>query len=105
MCNKLLGVWKADPDDKTTSELYGNVVMEFKNSGDLIYIISEANMEKRIFLKYEIVNDILITDQPSFPNRQETKFTLDDSTLELYFDNVKSRYIKFEEMYHSIEDC
>jgi hypothetical protein len=47
MANNLIGVWKSDPDDVTTQQLYGNVTMDFRENGDLIYIVTDYPIANR----------------------------------------------------------
>jgi len=49
MFNDLTGVWKTDPKDIATREAYGNVVMDFRESGELIYTIIEEDKEQNFF--------------------------------------------------------
>jgi len=94
--NNLIGTWKSDPNDVITQENYGNVMMEFRGNGELIYTIIEKNKEQKMLMTYEINGSYLITDQSSFPQRVETEFVLDVETgrLELIFDGITSKYIK-----------
>jgi hypothetical protein len=96
MANNLIGVWKSDPDDVTTQQLYGNVTMDFRENGDLIYTVTDYNKTQKIFMMYEINENFLITDQVSYPQKMETEFFIDikRGILELFFDGAKSKYIK-----------
>lgn len=88
----LLGIW--ENEKKIGSE---DVSMEFRENGDLIYVIIGAGMEQKIFMKYEIYQDIIITNQPSSPKREETKFILDGDKLLLEFKGEKSLFIRSKE--------
>lgn len=91
----ILGRWILDPTDVYSFEIYGNISMEFKEDGGLIYIIHSDEKDEIILMTYEISNDLLITDQPSSPNREETKFAIrSDAKLELFFGGVKSVFVR-----------
>jgi hypothetical protein len=94
MSSNLIGVWKTDPDDAVTQRTYGDVTMEFRRNGELIYTITEGNKSREIFMTYEVRGNYLVTDQPSQPQKEITAFSQTDDTLELNFDGIISRYIK-----------
>ncbi|RFS26228.1 hypothetical protein DVR12_00100 [Chitinophaga silvatica] len=94
MQNKLIGIWENDPADRTSIEVYGNVRMEFKNNGELIYSIIENEREQKMLLRYIIDGNTLITDQPSHPEKMRSEFSIDDDILELTFDGIRSRYLR-----------
>ena len=92
--NELVGVWKTDPTDNATLEIYGEVTMEFTNDGRLIYTIHEEDREQIILMTYSIEGNRLITDQPSAPSKEETIFRLDRDELELDYGGVIARYVR-----------
>jgi outer membrane lipopolysaccharide assembly protein LptE/RlpB len=94
MNENLIGVWRSDLDDLITQEYYGNISMEFCNDGRLIYTIFENSRTQAATLTYHVEGDLLITDQPSHPEKVETKFTIKEHVLELHFDGIKSRFLK-----------
>ena len=95
MLNKLVGRWKTDSRDKKTIEDFGNVTLEFLDDGQLTYIIHEKGKDQKMFLTYRIQGDTLITNQPSKPKEEETKFKFtSDAELSLYFGGEESRYVK-----------
>lgn len=96
MSNNLVGIWISDLEDKITQENYGNVTLDFRENGDLIYIITEQDKEQKILMTYRIDDIYLITDQLSHPQEERTEFFIDieNKYLELFFDGIKSKYIK-----------
>ncbi|WP_142685409.1 hypothetical protein [Chitinophaga polysaccharea] len=93
--NELLGLWKTDPLHIPTIELYGrNASMEFKDNGDLIYLIEEEGKFQTILLTYQIVEDKLITDQPSMPGKEITIFRILDKKLQLDHEGVISSFVR-----------
>lgn len=45
-------------------------------------------------MDYEIKGHLLITNQPSMPQKEVTEFYIEGDFLELNFEGVKSRYIR-----------
>lgn len=70
--------------------------IEFKKNGELIYSIIENDAVKRSFLKYEVKENVLITDQPSNPGIETTAYKLSNDILELSFSGIKSTFIKMD---------
>jgi hypothetical protein len=94
MLNNLIGVWRTDPTDIVMRQAYGDVTIEFFNNGELVYTINESDREQKVLMSFEIKGNLLITDQPSLPQKEITEFELLGQTLELNFEGTKSRYIK-----------
>ena len=95
MLNLLVGRWKTDSRDKKTMKNFGNATLEFLDDGQLIYTVHKEDKDQKMFLTYRIRGDTLITDQPSKPKEEETKFKLlSDTELSLFFSGDESRYIK-----------
>jgi len=95
--NDLTGVWKTDPNDIITQQLYGDVIMDFRDNGELVYTIIEDGREQMIFMTYEVSGGVLITNQPSLPQKEITDFILIGQRLELNFNGTKSKYIKVKQ--------
>lgn len=93
--NNLIGSWKVDLSHLPTVELYGgNATMEFKENGELIYLIEENNRIQAMLLTYEVDGDKLITDQPSMPGKETTVFTLDGDKLHLNHQGAISCFVR-----------
>ncbi|MDB5009203.1 MAG: hypothetical protein JWP45_3596 [Mucilaginibacter sp.] len=92
--SSLIGQWKSNPNDSLTTKYYGNVVMDFKQNGELIYKINSNKKYQIICMIYEIRDNKLITDQPSHKKEISTRFIIKDNILELYYDGIKSTYIR-----------
>lgn len=97
MSDNLIGIWQADPNDVVTQQLYGNVTLDFRSNGELIYTIKEEDKEQKIFMIYEVKGKFLITDQPSSPQKEITEYYLTDEFLELNFNGAKSKYIRVKQ--------
>jgi hypothetical protein len=95
MNEEITGCWETDPEDINSLRLYGKVSIEFKSTGELIYIIQLKGKIQKMFMNYQINGKQLITFQTSSPRREETKFNiLPNGKLELEFEGVRSLYIK-----------
>lgn len=91
----IIGNWVLDPSDVKSFHTYGDISIEFKNNGELIYKIHSKGKDEIINMTYEIKEDVLITDQQSFPHKEETEFKITfEDKLELFFSGVKSIYIR-----------
>jgi len=92
----LIGVWDLDPSDINSFQLYGDISIEFKNNGELIYKIHSDGIDEIINMTYEVKEEgVLVTNQLSFPKKEETEFKITfDDKLELFFNGIKSTYIR-----------
>lgn len=95
-CHVLLGTWIRDPEDIESIRKFGNVKLHFTEDGQLIYTIFNEHKDQKIFLTYRVENNVLITDQPSDPREEHTKFQItEEGRLEQECsDGGISRYIR-----------
>lgn len=92
--NKLLGTWIQDPKDTESIRRFRNVKLHFTADGQLVYTILGDEKDQKIFLTYRVENNILITDQPSDPREERTKFRITaDGKLEQEFPVPRRRHI------------
>jgi hypothetical protein len=95
MNNEIIGIWETDQNDTKSLQVYGNVTIEFKLNGDLIYTTRLKGNIQKMFMTYEIKDNQLITSQALTQEKEKTDFKfLSDGKLELAFDRIKSTYIK-----------
>lgn len=95
MDTRLFGVWNSDKKDDATKNSIGTVTMTFTNDGALIYDIYENDKLQRMNLVYKISGDTIISDQPSHPQEQRTKYRLEnDNKLILEFEGQRTIFIK-----------
>ncbi len=67
--------------------------MIFTNDGKLTYLIHTGDKTQVINLVYEVSGDQLITDQPSSPKREITKFSFEASdVIVLDYNGEKTRF-------------
>ena len=92
--NGLIGRWVVDPSDQVAVGIYGDVTLEFDDSGNLTYTIKSPANAQIILMTYKVAGDEIITDQPSHPNPQRSHFTLEDDTLTISFEGQPSRFVR-----------
>jgi hypothetical protein len=77
MDNRLVGIWNSDQNDVLTKNSIGKVSMTFTEDGQLIYDIDAGDKLQRMNLVYRVSGDTIISDQPSHPQEQRTKFKIE----------------------------
>jgi hypothetical protein len=91
----LLGCWhlvRSEP----ASEFQG-VEMEFRPDGELQYCIDVGDRWQIARLTYRVDGDVIVTDQPSAPRKERTRFALlDDGSLLLDLHGSRSWYRRGE---------
>jgi hypothetical protein len=94
--DRLVGSWISNPEQKNpTSE---KTRLDFAENGQLTYSILCKEKVQMIMLTYEVEGDFLITDQPSEPKVERTKFSITpDDKLIMAFDNQIWEYIRLED--------
>ncbi|MFC1587488.1 hypothetical protein ACFL54_04175 [Planctomycetota bacterium] len=98
MGNTFIGKWKTDSRDKITFENFGSVTLEFLDDDRLIYTIHGNETDNKICLTYRIEGDNLITNQPSKPREETTKFRfVSEIELSLFFEGIESKYVKISD--------
>jgi len=69
--------------------------MVFTNDGKLIYSIHTGGKTQVINMVYEVSGDQIITDQPSSPRREASKFSFEpNGILVLDYNGEKTRFIR-----------
>jgi hypothetical protein len=92
---RLIGRWTSDPDDQEGIRHFGRATIEFTEGGDLTYTIHLEHKDQKIFLIYTTEDGTLITDQPSKPGTERTRYSLaSDGRLALWFGGQRSTYIR-----------
>jgi hypothetical protein len=91
----LVGEWESDPGDQRARDSYGEVAMEFHEGGFMKYVIREGTKEQIMFLRYRVEGDELITDQPSAPREERTRFRFtSDGRLVLEYEGLSAHYVR-----------
>ncbi len=94
----LLGRWVSDPSDATGYDKYGEVSLEFLDSGELLYTMHDPHRESAILMQFRVEGDEIVTTQPSNPREERTKYRIgDDGKLSLSFGGIETSYIRESE--------
>ena len=94
---RLIGKWRSDADDPEGIGEFGEVSLEFSPNGGLTYTIHVDEKRQIILLTYRVEGDVLITDQPSHPKEERTKFKITaDGKLVLLHENRPSAYVRVD---------
>lgn len=95
MDNNLIGIWNSDENDETTQKTLGKVTMTFTGDGKLIYDIFEGDKQQRMNMVYKVQGDTIISDQPSHPQEQRTRYKVENGDkLILDFEGEKTVFNK-----------
>lgn len=95
MTSALVGRWRLIRTEGPAN--FEHVTMDFRPDGTLQYSIELADRHQIINLTYSISGDIIISDQPSSPGEERTRFALrPDGTLELDHEGTRSWYERVE---------
>ena len=93
----LVGRWVSDPLDAEGIEQFGRVSLEFRPEGTLVYISHGTASDEKMFLTFRLDGDVLVTDQPSAPREEQTRYSMDDNgRLTLWFQGLRSAYVRAE---------
>jgi hypothetical protein len=92
---RLVGTWTTAPEDTGGTREYGDVTMTFTEDGFLVYSVHSGSVNQEILLRYQTEGGLLITDQPSAPREERTKYEItQDGRLQLQHGDTHSTYIR-----------
>jgi hypothetical protein len=95
---ELVGTWRSDPSDVAGIRKYGAITLQFLADGTLVYTVRESGKASMACLTYRTEPGFLITDQPSKPRLERTKYHIgEDGVLVLESGDQKTRYVKVSE--------
>ena len=93
--DRLLGLWVVHPEDKAAIRQLGQVSMKFEKNGRLTYTIHEKEKDQVIQLTYFVDDSHVVTNQPSHPAEERTRFDFDaNGDLQLEVEGRWSRYCR-----------
>jgi hypothetical protein len=93
LANRLVGRWQLVRAEGSV-ELGNVVTATFTPDGKLTYVIHNGDRQQIMNLTYTIVGDKLITDQPSMPKEETTKFWFDPGgQLVLEYGGIKTWFV------------
>ena len=92
----LLGTWRTDSGDESSLAEYGDVSMHFDETGALTYTVHGDGVVQIMNLTYRVDGDTMITDQPSKPREERTKFSFETNDRLLFWNADETRAARFE---------
>jgi hypothetical protein len=88
--NPLLGCWQLV---RAAEDAVEPAEAEFREDGWLLYSVLSGSRWQVMRLKFRVEGDLVVTDQPSAPREERTRYSLEpDGTLLLEFGGTRSRY-------------
>jgi hypothetical protein len=92
---QLVGKWISDPEDTEGISEYDNVSLDFSKDGRLTYTVHDQGKRRIVLLTYRVEGDVLVTDQPSDPREERTRFEITPSgRLVLLYEQRPSTYVR-----------
>ena len=93
----LFGKWRVDPTDLAAVDRFGETELHFRNDGILIYTVKDETKDEIAILRFRVDGDVLITDQPSEPREERTRFGLtEDGRLFLDDGHGRAHYVRIQ---------
>lgn len=92
----LLGTWRTDSSDESSLAEYGDVSMHFEPTGALTYTVHGAISVQILNLTYRVDGTVMITDQPSKPREERTKFAFAPDGRLLFWNADETRAAYFQ---------
>ena len=86
--SRLIGKWSADSSE------FPNTQMTFTSNGKLIYEITENEKVSIMNMTFETSEDLIISNQPSHPRIEKTRYSISGDLLTLDYEGVISKYRK-----------
>ncbi len=86
--SRIIGKWIADSTE------FSNSQMTFTSNGKLIYEITENGKVSIMNMIFETRGDLIISNQPSHPRIEKTKYSISGDLLTLDYNGVISKYKK-----------
>ena len=91
----LVGSWRVDPDHGATLDRFGEVTLHFRDDGSLDYVVAGAERDQVMQLRYRVDGSELVTDQPSAPSEERTRFGFtEEGKLALEYDGFMAYYVR-----------
>jgi hypothetical protein len=95
---QLVGKWRSDPEDPEAISEYGDVSLDFLPNGGLTYTVRAEGKREIMLLTYRVEGDVLITDQPSHPKEERTRFEIKPcGKLVLLYEHRPSTYVRVDD--------
>jgi hypothetical protein len=91
--SRLVGSWKVDPGDSTAVAEYGLATIEFRADGSLLYSIDTGHSVQIMRMTWRTEGRQLVTDQPSAPREERTRYKVEGNQLVLWLGGLESRWL------------
>jgi hypothetical protein len=102
--DNLIGRWATDERDEQARSRYGETALSFGRDGSLTYEIKLPDGRSQVAnMTYRVEpNGVMVTDQPSAPSEQRTRYSIDPSggRLMLEFNGQTSWYVRVGQALH-----
>lgn len=92
--SRLFSSWISDLTDETTARHLGDVTMTFTSSGLLTYKIKESDKVEIINMTFRTEEEYIISDQPSSPRKERTRYCVDSEKLILELEGQQTKFLK-----------
>jgi hypothetical protein len=91
---KLVGKWRLVKSE-SDMDVGEGVTMTFTNDGKLVYIIHQKRSDQIMNLVFSVRGDHLVTNQPSHPQEETTRFSFDAAgNLILDYDGSRTWFVR-----------
>jgi len=92
---RILGRWKAAPSPDSRPNPYGQVGLEFRPDGQLLYSARAGGVLQQVLLVFHLEEGFVVTDQPSAPKVVRTRYAFSpEGGLMLAFGGKESWYVR-----------
>jgi len=98
LAQRLIGTWRTDPNDESSLDRFGSVFLRFAEDGSLQHVIEGETKYEIALLQYQVDGTELVTDQPSAPRSERTRFRFaSDNRLLLEHDGYWAAYVRSDD--------
>jgi hypothetical protein len=92
--NRLIGPWKINPHDSNAVAEYGLATIEFRADGSLMYTIDTGHSDQIMQMTWRTERGELVTNQPSAPREERTRYEIEGNNLVLRLGGFESRWLR-----------
>jgi hypothetical protein len=92
--SRLVGPWKINPHDSNAVAEYGPATIEFRADGSLMYSIDTGHSNQIMQMTWRTEEGELVTNQPSAPREERTRYEVEVNELVLRLGGFESRWLR-----------
>jgi len=86
--SRLVGRWRGVVESEA-------VTMDFASDGSLLYVVHAEGKDQKMFLRFRTEDGVVITDQPSEPREERTRYRIEvDGRLILDFNGDETIFTR-----------